>query len=1263
MKNQPTLLGRLRGAVKSPTRSKARFAREIVSTLALVSLALPAMADNWSLGSAFYVTNGVGHIANNNNNRGLAYNAVSNQVFVANRSGNNTGFIDVFDGTTGTLLSTGDGVVGANLGIDQIGIADDGTLYGMPLILSIAVGTPVSIYSWTNWNSTPYTAYQSTNASDPVLTLLGTKRIGDTMAVKGSGPNTVILVAVAPACTNFVLFSTTDGVNFKSTVITNVPGLGQTGMGAGGNFVGITFYTNNTFLIQPGTGATNRNVHLVSYPANFASQDIVSGTLLGNAGAISAPNQEWLDYSPVGKMLASAQAGGVSPITAGIYGMSNFPSSTVQLATTNFPVPNANANSTGGAILGGPGKTNRLYVLESNNGLMGYTINFTAGAVAPSINTQPSGVTGGYPPQTLSVIAAGTTPLFYYWQATNTAAAGSFTNIPGANSTNLTLGFATTNYYRVVVSNSVGLATSSVAFMSLLTPITNSVVTQLWNAPVGSQPFLTVNNDSRGIAYDTNLQRVIVANYSSGSKLYLLDANTGASVGIMNMTGTSFPGMTGGVDQVGAGDDGAVYACNLVTGGGFLLYRWAAADTNSVATTAYSGDPSSGSNDRWGDTMAVRGAGTGTQILIGSKGTNVVVFTTPDGVNFYPTLIAVTNVPAGFSGTGVAFGAGNTFWAKRSGGNLYAVSYDPLTGVGGAYLNYNAAIGQIPSLLTGLGVDPVNNILSGVDTATRNHGLELYQLTGTSDPPVLFEQAFFPSYNSNPNQNAAVAMKFPRVYGLDVNNGIVAITYGPPAVTSPTITSPPGNQTVYTNDPAVSFTVGVSGSLPLYFQWRFNGVNIPNATNRTYTINYPALSAAGSYDVIVHNLGGYRTSAPPAVLTLLTPVVSGTVTQAWSLAGGSRPYLDNNYGTRGLAYDTNTATVLVCSAATTNIYVLNAADGSDLFNLNTLGLLPGYFTLDQVGVADDGAVYACNLAGSPLGYDAKFAITRWDSVSPGAGLSQAYGPGDPGSGSGDRWGDTMAVRGAGVNTEILIGSYGGSTAVLFTTSDGFTFTPHIITVAGVPTGFTGLGIAFGSGDTFWAAGGDGYNLRQVSFNRGTWAGTVVGSFTNPTQSPSGFVGLGVDTVNNVLSGICFRDTPTDLQLYLLSAGTNPPALFEQGFFGSANPVAQQSGASAINNGKAFGLSVNNGLLALNYQVPVVLPSGQTTITGFTYNTNTVTLRWQSVAGKLYQVQYANVVTGGPWNNAGPVLNSVGPTVSYTETNVVDQARFYRVKVQ
>ena len=1262
MNNKQTYRTGLRRGGFGPDRPAPLPLKWTLSALLLVGLAGQATADTWTLGSAWFVTNNVAHIANNGNNRGLAYSTASNQVFVATRSGATTGFIDVFDGTTGTLLSGANGITGANLGVDQIGISDDGTnLYGMPLNTGVSGSSLLTVYCWTNWNSTPYVAYQS-SGTDPVGSNFAGKRIGDTMTVSGSGANTLILAAVAGYCTNFVLLHTADGITFTATAITNVSGLPYTGTTSpGGNFCGICFYTNNTFLVQPGSGASSRNVFLVSYPANFASQTAVSGTLLGNVAALSGNPQEWLDYSPAGKMLAAAQAGASTQNAAAIYSLTNFPGSVAQLATTNAATPNVNGNATGGAALGGQGKTNYLYVLESNNGLYAYTINYTAAPVPVTLTGPTGGVTNAYPPQTLTVTANGSPPIYYQWYMIS----GGTTNPVGINTNFYTATLPGTNLYFVIATNSVSSDTSAVVGLSLLSPVTNSVVSQLWTVANGAFPWLVNDDATRGIAYDPNRNRVVVATHNGGAGLYILDGNTGALLGSLSTAGLPGGG-TFTVDQVGIADDGLVYVGNLAQAGQtFALTQFPAATNSATGTPIFTGDPGSGSGDRWGDTMAVRGSGASTQILLGSKGTNVVLFTTPDGISFSPVLIAITNVPSQFAGNGVAFGAGNTFWAKKAGGDLYEVAYDPVALVGGAVLDFSTATGQVPSLLTGLGVDPINSILAGVNLAPQNNDLELYQLSGTTDPPVLFEQSFFPSYNANGNDNAAIAMKYPRAYGLDVNNGIVALTYGVPATTGPTITIPPASQTTYTNNPAVVFTVTASGSLPLYYQWRFNGTNLSGATARTLTLAYPPLSKAGSYDVVVHNVAGAQTSTPPAVLTLLVPATSTVVTQLWALAAGSRPYLDtSSYITRGLAYDTNTASVLVADQF--NIYVLSATNGSDQFQLNTAGLpTVGYsgWTLDQIGVADDGIVYGGNLGGTVGGIFYPYSIVSWSSVSTSAGLNYAYGGGaggDPGNGSGDRWGDTMAVRGAGVNTEILIGSYAGTNAVLFTTSDGVSFTPNLITVSNVPAGFCSLGIAFGAGDTFWVKGGHNYNLRQIAFDRTSWAGTVAQVYNAGTQVPNDLTGLGVDVGANILGGVCYNDSPTDLQLYLLSGNTNSPDLFDQAFFASNNANSQGNAVTTLKGGRGYSLNVNNGLVAVSYGVP---PAPPVQITSATYQPGTgVTLTWNNCfSGHNYQVVYRSALTSGAWTPIGAPVPGVGPTASFTDTSSLAAERFYRVQ--
>src|SRR5262249_11451038 len=65
----------------------------------------------------------------------------------------------------------------------------------------------------------------------------------------------------------------------------------------------------------------------------------------------------------------------------------------------------------------------------------------------------------------------------------------------------------------------------------------------------------------------------------------------------------------------------------------------------------------------------------------------------------------------------------------------------------------------------------------------------------------------------------------------------------------------------------VSFHVGVSGTQPFSYQWRFNGMDLPGATASSLTLSDVQLGQAGDYLVVVANAVGKATSAV-AVLTV-----------------------------------------------------------------------------------------------------------------------------------------------------------------------------------------------------------------------------------------------------------------------------------------------------------------------------------------------------------------------------------------------------------
>src|SRR5579863_2652575 len=92
---------------------------------------------------------------------------------------------------------------------------------------------------------------------------------------------------------------------------------------------------------------------------------------------------------------------------------------------------------------------------------------------------------------------------------------------------------------------------------------------------------------------------------------------------------------------------------------------------------------------------------------------------------------------------------------------------------------------------------------------------------------------------------------------------------------APTITSQPKGLIV-TNGAQASFTVSVSGSLPLFYQWLQNGTNLTDggavsgSATTNLTLNTSSFSVGGNYSFIVTNTSGRMTSSV-AKLSLVLP--------------------------------------------------------------------------------------------------------------------------------------------------------------------------------------------------------------------------------------------------------------------------------------------------------------------------------------------------------------------------------------------------------
>ena len=328
-----------------------------------------------------------------------------------------------------------------------------------------------------------------------------------------------------------------------------------------------------------------------------------------------------------------------------------------------------------------------------------------------------------------------------------------------------------------------------------------------------------------------------------------------------------------------------------------------------------------------------------------------------------------------------------------------------------------------------------------------------------------------------------------------------------------------------------------------------------------------------------------------------TSAQSFQLEKLWELPAGSRPYLNSsNALERGLAYNPITDHVLLVSRISSpelrGIQILDGASGTDLGQLKTNGITGGTFVLSKIGVADDGAIYAANFGTYSLVNP--FKVYRWADEN--ATPSLAYS-GDPGNGNNQQWGNAMAVRRTGINTEILLPTRGSVVAVL-KTSNGTTFSSTVL-ATDAPAGAFYQGIAFGPGNTFYGKTNGG-PLYQMRFDLNAKTATTLKSFGVP-DFPLNISSLAVDSRNSLLAGIA-AGTPDAVNLYDLSNPAGPPILTDLARFPTANENSLYQGALDFHHaGKLFALDANNGVMAFRVHSPARLKTAS--------KTNQITLSW------------------------------------------------------
>jgi hypothetical protein len=295
--------------------------------------------------------------------RGIAYNAFSNQVYIVSRTGATTGLnINVLDASTGNwlyLLNTS-GIAGGAIVLVEMVASPDGALYAANV--DVTSGTTPAMYRVYRWaNSGPGTA--------PVLVFQGEPagqssafRWGDTLDVRGSGTNTQLIIDSHLLAGSVggpfaaILTPTSGAMNqFISGYFSEPNGSGSLGRS-------LQFGSDNTFWQK------RKGTPLMQLSYDLGNH---TSTLLATYTNMSpAIGPVWVDQAR--GILAGLSFSGNSavPDAVEVYEFQNL-SNALLVARQPFPTNElGNANYIGQVLISG----DRVYACDGNNGFLALSI-------------------------------------------------------------------------------------------------------------------------------------------------------------------------------------------------------------------------------------------------------------------------------------------------------------------------------------------------------------------------------------------------------------------------------------------------------------------------------------------------------------------------------------------------------------------------------------------------------------------------------------------------------------------------------------------------------------------------------------------------------------------------------------------------------------------------------------------------------------------------------------------------------------------------
>ncbi|MDB6121360.1 MAG: C-terminal target protein [Pedosphaera sp.] len=490
---------------------------------------------------------------------------------------------------------------------------------------------------------------------------------------------------------------------------------------------------------------------------------------------------------------------------------------------------------------------------------------------APVITTGPANATANAGASaSFSVVAGGTVPLSYQWKKDGNA-------ISGATTSSLTLNNVSQSdaaSYMVVVSNVAGSATSSAATLTVIEP-----------------PVITNQPASR-----TN---------TAGTMATFSVAVTGTSPAYQWLKGTNI-----------LVDDGKVSG--------------ATTDTLTLSNV--------GQSDAAEYTVAVsNSAGSDTSLAA------TLTVIDPPVITSQPVSVTV-GAGSSASFTVTANGTAPLSYQWRKGGvDIAGATTTTLTlnnvsqSDAGNYTVYiSNATGNATSSTAILTVTSAPVITSQPVSLTRNAGQSAtFTVSATGSAPLSYQ---WKRNGTNMSGTVSPSFSLSSVTSADAASYTVLVSNGAGSalstaailtvLTPPVITSQPLSRT-NTLGSTASFSVTVSGTAPLSYQWSWDGVAIMGATTSSLSLSNTTGSDAGSYSVVVTNVAGSVPSAGAALAFTGRPLFTKQpVSKLNALVGTSNTFLVTVTGTAPLSCQWRCNGVAIAGATATSYLVSDIVTAS-----------------------------------------------------------------------------------------------------------------------------------------------------------------------------------------------------------------------------------------------------------------------------------------------------------------------------------------------